>query len=58
MVYINQLLEIYQMSNCNPASIPIVKGLCLTPTHDDFIPYLKDVLAYKQFTKSVQWLVY
>lgn len=52
-IYIDQLLDTHQMSNCNPASTPMVKGLCLAPAHDDFIPNPKDVSAYKQFTGSV-----
>ena len=55
-VYINQLLETHQMSNCNPVSTPMVEGLCLAPANDDFIPNPKDVSAYKRFTGSVQWL--
>ena len=55
-VYIDQLLETHQMSNCNPVSTPMVEGLCLAPANDDFIPNPKDVSAYKRFTGSVQWL--
>ena len=44
------------MSNCNPASTPMVEGLCLALAHDDFILDPKDVSAYKRFTGSVQWL--
>ena len=53
MVYIDQLLEIYQMSNCNPASTPMVERLCLAPAHDNFIPDPKDVSANKRFIGSV-----
>lgn len=50
---INQLLDIYQMSNCNLTSTLMVEELYLTPAYDDFIPYLKNVSVYKQFSKVV-----
>lgn len=55
-VYIDQLLETYQMSNGNAASTPMVEGLYLAPAPDDFIPNQKDASAYKRFTGSIQWL--
>lgn len=47
IVYINQLLETHQLSNCNLALTLIVKKLYLTLIIDNFVPDLKDVLAYK-----------
>lgn len=44
------------MSNCNLVSIPIVKKLCLAPAYNNCNLDPKDVLAYKQFTRSVQQL--
>ena len=55
-VYIDQLLETHQISNCNPVSTPMIEGLCLAPANNDFIPNPKDVSAYKQFAGSAQWL--
>lgn len=52
-VYIDQLLETHQMSNCNPVSTPMLEGLCLTPANDDFNPDPKDVSAYERFTGSL-----
>ena len=52
-VYIDQLLETYQMSNYNPVSAPMVEELCIAPANDDFTPNSKDVSAYKKFTGSV-----
>ncbi len=57
-VYIDQLLETHQMSNCNPVSTRIVEGLCFAPANDDSTLNPKDVSAYKKFTGSVQWLAY
>lgn len=57
-VYIDQLLDTHQMSHCNPTSTPMVKGLCLAPASEDYLPDPKDVLAYKRFTgRSNGWLV-
>ncbi len=53
-VYINQLLNIYQMSNCNSSSISMVEDTNLAPTSDDYLPDIKDVSAYKQFTENTQ----
>lgn len=53
-VYIDQLLDAYQMSDCNSSSIPMVEGKYLAPAPEDFIPNAKDVSAYKRFTGSVQ----
>lgn len=47
IVYIDQLLKTYQMSNYNVVSIPIVERLHLAPVLDDFIPNTNNVLAYK-----------
>ena len=58
MVYINQLLNAYKMSNCNPSSIPMVQNINLAPASNDYLPNIKDISAYKQFTGSVQWLAY
>ena len=46
-VYIDQLLDNYQMSNCNLVSIPMLETLCLAPAHHNFYPDPKDVSAYK-----------
>lgn len=56
IVYINQLLDMHQMSHCNPTSTLIVENLCLAPMSEDYLLYSKDVLAHKQFTGSVKWL--
>lgn len=53
-IYINQLLNIYQMRNCNFISIFIVKKLCLAPVYDNFNLNLKDISAYKKFITSIQ----
>ena len=55
-MYIDQLLAVRQMSNCNTATTPMVERLCLTPAFDDFQPLSTDVTAYKRFTGSIQWL--
>lgn len=52
-IYINQLLAAHQMSNCNTASISIVKKLYLTPTSNNFELLLADVIVYKHFTGSI-----
>lgn len=39
------------------ATTPIVEGLCLVPTSDEFESLPADVTAYKRFTGSIQWLV-
>lgn len=57
-VYIDQLLDTYQMSNCNLFSTPIVEGTYLAPASEDFIPNTNNASAYKRFTRSVQWLAY
>lgn len=53
IVYIDQLLVIHQMSNCNTTSTPMVEGLYLAPATDDFEPLPADVTAYKHFTRSI-----
>ena len=55
-IYINQLLNAHQISNCNLSSTPMVEGTNLTPALDDFLTDAKDVLAYKRFTGNVQRL--
>ncbi len=44
-MYIDQLLAVRQMSNCNTETTPMVEGLCLTPASDDFQPLSADVTA-------------
>lgn len=34
----------------------MVEGLSLAPAAEDFTPTRADVIAYRQFTGSVQWL--
>ena len=55
-VYIDQLLNIHQMSDCNPSSTPIFKGTNLATAFDDYLPDTKDVYVFKGFTGNVQWL--
>lgn len=55
-VYINQFLDTHQIFNCNPLSIPMIKGTCLASAPKNFLLNAIDVLAYKQFTGSIQWL--
>ena len=52
-VYIDQLLNAYQMSNCNLSSIPIGEGTNLVPIFDDYLPNTKDISTYKEFIGSV-----
>ncbi len=51
-VYIDQLLPVYQMSDCNPACTPIDQSLCLATAPDNHVPNLKEISAYQQFTGS------
>lgn len=53
-IYINQLLNSHWISNCNPFSTPIVESTSLAPTFDNYLLDIKDISAYKQFTRSVQ----
>lgn len=55
-IYINQLLNTHQMSNCNFSSILIVKSTNLAFASNDYLPDAKDVSAYKRFTRNIQWL--
>ena len=53
IVYINQLLNTYRISNYNPSSISIVEGINLVPISDDYLSNPNDISAYKQFIKSI-----
>ena len=55
-IYIDQLLNTYQIRNCNPESAPIVERLRLASVYDDFSPGPKYDSDYKPFTRIVQWL--
>ncbi len=55
-VYIDQLLAEYQMSDCNPAYTPMVKGLGLAPAPDNYLPSPKEISTYQRFIGSFQWL--
>ena len=54
IIFIDHILNAYQMCNCNFSSISIVKSTNLATTSDDYLLNTKDVSAYKQFIKSVQ----
>lgn len=47
MVYINQVLNAYQISNCNLSFIPMVKNINLAPTSNNYLLNVKDLSAYK-----------
>ena len=53
IVYINQLLVVYQILDCNPAYISIIEGLCLASALDNYVPYPKNICAYQKFTRSI-----
>lgn len=42
------------MFNYNLLFTPIIKDICLAPAFKHFLLDIKDVLAYKQFIRSVQ----
>ncbi len=50
MIYIDQLLASYQMSNCNAASTSMVEGLSLLSAAEGFTLYDINITAYKCFT--------
>ena len=55
-VYIDQLLNAHQMSNCNFSFTPMFESTNLAPASDDYLLDAENVFAYKWFTGSVQWL--
>lgn len=56
MVYIDQLLASYPMTNCNTVTTPIVEGLYLLPANNKFIPNNANITTYKRFNRNAQWL--
>ena len=53
-VYIDQFLSAHQMSDCNSAYTPMVKGLRLASAPDNYLPNLKEIFDYQGFTASIQ----
>lgn len=51
--YINQFSASYQISNYNTTFTPMVKDLSLAITAKDFTPTQADIIAYRQFTRTV-----
>lgn len=58
IVYIDQLLASYQMTNYNIATTIMVKKLYLLPAINNFIPKDANITTYKRFTRNAQWLAY
>lgn len=55
--YVKKLLNLDQMNNCNPSITLMVKEFNLEPERLDFISDVANIIAYKKFIESVQWLV-
>lgn len=55
-VYIDYLLANHQISNYNAVFTFMIKRLYLLFTTKEFTPHNANIIAYKHFTRSVQWL--
>lgn len=54
IIYINQFLNIYKMSNYNLLFTPMIENTYLIPTFKNFLLNTKNILVYKQFIKNIK----
>lgn len=55
IVYIGQFFAVDQMFNCILAYTPIIEGLCLVLSYNDYILDPKNISAYQRFIRSIQY---